>query len=132
MEQREVLTVHALSVLSCSYAKALEIFGLLTLYDRREAIAAKLFNEICANQSHSLHKLLPSKYQATGLDSLPAQLLKDSAVVIADCVTHLVNLSIKSGMVLSEWKQAKVVPLFKSGNKDDLDNYRPISILPIL
>ena len=46
-----------------SYAKALEISGLLTLYDRREAIAAKLFNEICANQSHSLHKLLPSKYQ---------------------------------------------------------------------
>ena len=46
-----------------SYAKALELAGLSTLYDRREAIAAKLFNEICANQSHSLHKLLPSKYQ---------------------------------------------------------------------
>ena len=36
-----------------SYAKGLEI---LTLYDRREAIAATLFDEICANQSHSLHK----------------------------------------------------------------------------
>ena len=31
--------------------------------DRRGAIAAKLFYEICANQSHSLHKLLPRKYQ---------------------------------------------------------------------
>lgn len=70
--------------------------------------------------------------KATGLDGLPARLLKDSVVGIADCVTHLVNLSIKSGTVLSEWKQAKVVPLFKSGNKDDLDNYRPISILQIL
>ena len=70
--------------------------------------------------------------KATGLDGLPARLLKDSAFVIADCVTHLINLSIKSGVVPSEWKQAKVVPLFKSGNKDDLDNYRPISILPIL
>ena len=69
---------------------------------------------------------------ATGIDDLPARLLKDSAVVIADLVTYLVNLSIKSGTVPSEWKQAKVVPLFKSGNKDDLDDYRPISILPIL
>ena len=46
-----------------SYAKALELSRLLTLYDRRGAIAAKLFDEICANQSHSLHKLLSSKCQ---------------------------------------------------------------------
>ena len=70
--------------------------------------------------------------KATSLDGLPARLLKDSAVVIADCVTHLVNLFIKSGTVPSEWKQAKVVPLFKSRNENDLDNCRPISILPIL
>ena len=44
-----------------SYAKALELSRLLTLYDRRGAIAAKLYDEICANQSHSLHKLLPRK-----------------------------------------------------------------------
>ena len=33
-----------------SYAKALELCGIFTLYDRREAIAAKLFDEICADQ----------------------------------------------------------------------------------
>ena len=46
-----------------SYARALELSGLLTLYDRREAISAKLFHEMCANQSHRLHKLLPNEYQ---------------------------------------------------------------------
>ena len=40
-----------------SYVEALELSGLLTLYDRREAIAANLFDEICPNKSHSLHKL---------------------------------------------------------------------------
>ena len=45
-----------------SYAKALELSEPLTLYDRRKAIAAKLFDEICANQFHSLHKLLASIY----------------------------------------------------------------------
>ena len=58
-----------------SYAKALELSGLLTLYDRREAISAKLFHEICASQSHSLHKLLPSKYQ-------PSYSLKEQRTLI--------------------------------------------------
>ena len=30
------------------------------------------------------------------------------------------------------WKEAKVKPLFKSGDKDDLNNYRHISILPTI
>ena len=45
------------------HAKALELSRLLTLYDRRGAIAAKLFDEICANQSLNLQILLPRKYQ---------------------------------------------------------------------
>ena len=64
-EDLERLQKRAMKIIypELSYAKALELAGLLTLYDRREAIAAKLFDEICANQSHSLHELLPSKYQ---------------------------------------------------------------------
>ena len=50
-------------------------------------------------------------------------------------ITHIVNLSIKIAVGFSgllDWKHAKVVPLFKDGARDDMDNYRPISILPIL
>ena len=42
----------------------------------------------------------------------------------------IVNKSILSGEFPSYWKEAKVKPLFKSGAKDDINNYRPISILP--
>ena len=64
-EDQERLQKRAMKILhpELSYAKALELSGLLTLYHRRETNAAKLFGEICANQSHRLHKLLPSKYQ---------------------------------------------------------------------
>ncbi|PFX15372.1 hypothetical protein AWC38_SpisGene20401 [Stylophora pistillata] len=66
-EDLERLQKRAMKIIypEVSYAKALELSGLLTLYDRTEAIdiSAKLFNEICENQSHSLHRLLPSKYQ---------------------------------------------------------------------
>ena len=34
----------------------------------------------------------------------------------------------KEGKFPSEWKQAKIIPIFKSGS----NNYRPISILPVL
>ena len=31
-----------------------------------------------------------------------------------------------------EWKSAKVIPLFKQGERTDLNNYRPISIIPVV
>ena len=42
------------------------------------------------------------------------------------------NLSIKTSTVPNIWKSAKVVPIFKSGNHDLPENYRPISVLPVL
>ena len=42
------------------------------------------------------------------------------------------NCSIEFGIFHSRWKIAKVTLLFKPGKRDDLNNYRPISVLPIL
>ena len=42
------------------------------------------------------------------------------------------NLSLTTGIVPDEWKQARVVPLYKSGGQEVMDNYRPISILPVI
>lgn len=46
--------------------------------------------------------------KATGLDRIPACLLKDSAAVITQSITFLVNLSLSTGIVPDEWKQARV------------------------
>ena len=67
--------------------------------------------------------------KATGLDRIPACLLKDSAAVITQTITFLINLSLTTGIVPDEWKQAGVVPLHKSGGREVMDNYQPISIL---
>ena len=40
--------------------------------------------------------------------------------------------SLETGVVPTEWKIAKVIPIFKSGSMAEIDNYRPISILPTL
>ena len=45
---------------------------------------------------------------------------------------HILNLSIESGTVPNIWKAAKVTPIYKSGNHERPENYRPISVLPVL
>ena len=50
-------------------------------------------------------------------------------------VIHLVNIinkSIDTSKFPAIWKIAKVIPVFKAGKHDDINNYRPISLLSIL
>ncbi len=70
--------------------------------------------------------------KAVGLDRLPGRLLRAAATIISEPLAYIRNLSLQSGIFISEWKHAKVIPLFKSRPAMEKDNYRPISILPIL
>jgi hypothetical protein len=42
------------------------------------------------------------------------------------------NCSISTGVFPDEWKCSKVIPLFKNGSHSELNNYRPISIIPVV
>ena len=70
--------------------------------------------------------------QSTGLDNIGPIILETSANVITPSRFFIVNKSISSGQFPTAWREAKVKPLFKSGSKDDINNYRPISILPTI
>ena len=78
----------------------------------------------------TLKKLKAGK--STGLDKLPAKFLKLSADVIAPSLTNILNLSHKCDVYVDEWKKARVTPIYKSDDKTKCENYRPISILPII
>ena len=66
-----------------------------------------------------------------GLDNIPPRLLKAAAGIIAPSLTYIFNLSLSKGVFPQDFKVAKVTPLFKSGSRDQVGNYRPISVLPI-
>ena len=72
--------------------------------------------------------------KATGLDSIGPKLLKIVPNVLTPSITyiHVINKSIESGIFPRALKNAKVNPIFKNGEKDNVNNYRPISILPTL
>ena len=60
------------------------------------------------------------------------RLLKLAAPFITDEITFICNHSITNSVFPSKWKEAKVAPLHKNGPHEEVNNYRPISILPVL
>ena len=70
--------------------------------------------------------------KSTGLDNLPAKFIKEAAPVICKPLTHIINLSIMSGYISSDMKNARVVPIYKKNSKTEVGNYRPVSILSVI
>ena len=59
-------------------------------------------------------------------------MLKLAAPIIAPFISKLINYSFNTASFPQRWKTAKVFALFKGGDSEDLNNYRPISVLPVL
>ena len=53
------------------------------------------------------------------------------ARTIALPLHHVISKSFQAGIVPAQLKIAKVVPIFKSGDKQSMYNYRPISLLNV-
>ena len=73
-----------------------------------------------------------SKSKATGFDKIPAKLIRECPDLIANSLCTIFNRSITCGIFPDEWKCSKVIPLFKQGERFDLNNYRPISVTSII
>ena len=70
------------------------------------------------------------KNSAPRNDEMPASILKQCIETYIDPLTYLVNLSINQGVFSDELKIAKALPNCKSDDKQLIQHYRPISVLP--
>ena len=68
-------------------------------------------------------------HKACGPDGITHQVLKNNSTVLAPFLSALFQLSLDSGKVPGEWKDAHVTPIHKAGRLDLPENYRPISLL---
>ena len=66
------------------------------------------------------------------MDNIPAKVLKITANIIAPSLTYILNISLQSGIYVDDWKLAKIIPIYKSEDRKKCENYRPISILPVI
>ena len=65
-----------------------------------------------------------------GHDDIPTKIVKIASEHILRPLTHIINRSLDSGVVPGQLKMAKVIPIFKAGDPEQLQNYRPVSLLP--
>lgn len=71
---------------------------------------------------------LPNKFTA-GMDNIPCNLIKHSRTARSHPLLNIINHSLMTGKFPTLWKESKSIPIFKSGNKSNIENYRLISIL---
>jgi gmma-aminobutyric acid receptor subunit gamma/cGMP-dependent protein kinase 2 len=69
---------------------------------------------------------------ATGLDNIPAWFLRIGAPFFAAPIADLMNLSLQTSIVPSQWKKASILPIPKTTAPATPSEYRPISITPVL
>ena len=69
--------------------------------------------------------------KAIGFDDSNSSVIKLTYNQLNTPLFHICKLSVKTGCFPEKMKIAKVRPVFKSGGKDQLNNYRPISVLPV-
>ena len=66
----------------------------------------------------------------SGIDTINAQVIKDSLLTLNGQFTDMINTSISTSTFPNDRKKAEVVPIPKGGTPTDVGNYRPISLLP--
>ena len=70
--------------------------------------------------------------KSPGIDGIPPKLLKEIVEQISIPLAKLFILSLEEGIVPSEWKEANITPLFKTGWRNKPENYRPVSLTSVV
>ena len=67
---------------------------------------------------------------SSGFDDIPVSVMKKTIHNVAPYISSIINCSFEIGICPDQLKIAKVCPVYKSDDKAQFSNYRPISVLP--
>ena len=70
-------------------------------------------------------------HKSIGPDEIHPRVLRELAEVIAEPLCIIYQHSLLTGEVPKDWRLASVTPIYKKGCKEDLGNYRPISLTSV-
>jgi len=73
-------------------------------------------------------KIVQVQVICLGADDLSPRILNEIKDEIWYSLAVIMQSSIDSGIIPSDWKVANVTPVYKKGSKSRVENYRPISL----
>ena len=91
---------------------------------------AMTFNTINETYIYNAIKNLKNG-KAAGPDKIPTTIIKDVGDIITKPLTMIFNSSLMNGVFPDIWKIVRITPIFKSGAKNDVNNYRPMSVISV-
>ena len=111
-------------------------------------LAEKIDTNVSSNKPETVHRVLMDElyvteaevlkavkeidiYKSSSVENLSSRILKDAFMTIIPQLTYMYNCSFSKNSFPDSWKIAKVIPLQKPGNKSDVNNLRPVSLLPL-
>ena len=72
-----------------------------------------------------------NEFQNDKVSDIPIVVVKDCAPIIVPTLCRIYNHCIAEGWFPNKMKLGKITPVFNKGSKDDVNNQRPVSTLPI-
>jgi len=96
-----------------------------------ERVANSMF-AVPSTTSEVVSVIASLRNRSCHITAVPVFIYKHCSDLLSPIISQLFNLSLNSGMFPTLLKAATVVPIHKSGDSSCTNNYRPISMLPIL
>ena len=86
---------------------------------------------ICNSTLKEINTLINAIYtnKPSGILNMPTKILRDAFWAMPYILLNLFNTSFIQGKFVNAWKVATITSLFKAGDRQDMGNIRPISIL---
>lgn len=70
--------------------------------------------------------------KSVGYDGFITNVIKRNIEKLSIPLSHIINLSLNTGIYPKKLKLAIVKPVYKKGDKHNMKNYRPIALIPII
>ena len=70
--------------------------------------------------------------KSVGPDGIAGDMLKLGGEAMISYLVRIFEISINNGTVPRDWKDAIVVPIYKSGSRSETKNYRPVSLTSVV